>query len=443
MRLILKGVRSFVTQASVELRPLTLLVGENSAGKTTLLAMTEAVLNGRYMSRRPVFNQAPYSLGSFDDIASFIGGPGGHETRFHVGFENDKNKERVLATFEGDEGQPVLVKVECEYQGTSLTASFTSKTVRVHGTIAYGQAGGTEAVGGRTSPVPPRDIDIEIESPAEAPGQEGPWNWRFALFDAVFTPAMKELGGKQAAAQTRVMETLMALPIFAFASTRQVARSISPVRTRPKRVYDSPQDHPDPEGDYIPYVIARALSSTGQSAAALRHALERFGHESGLFVGVKARRLGKKRIWPFQIEIDNSGPKKNLIDVGYGVSQALPIIVESVMPGPSTLLIQQPEVHLHPRAQAALGTFFAEVTAQKQRRFVVETHSDYLIDRVRLAVAQKTIDPNDVLIVFLERKKTRTAVYEIRIDSSGNVIGAPPAYRAFMLREQFRMITEA
>ena len=70
MRLTLRKVRSFVDQHEIELRPLTLLVGENSAGKTTFLAMADAVLNDRYIRQRPTFNVPPYDLGSFDDIAT-------------------------------------------------------------------------------------------------------------------------------------------------------------------------------------------------------------------------------------------------------------------------------------------------------------------------------------------------------------------------------------
>src|SRR5881396_1662040 len=75
----------------------------------------------------------------------------------------------------------------------------------------------------------------------------------------------------------------------------------------------------------------------------------------------------------------------NLVDVGYGVSQALPILVDTLQrpAADEVFLLQQPEVHLHPRAQAELGSFFVS-QAGKKRRFVIETHSDYLVDRVRM-----------------------------------------------------------
>ena len=66
-------------------------------------------------------------------------------------------------------------------------------------------------------------------------------------------------------------------------------------------------------------------------------------------------------------------------------------------------LLQQPEVHLHPTAQAALGSLFCEI-AGRDRQIIVETHSDYIIDRVRMDVRDKktNLKPEDVSILFFE-----------------------------------------
>src|SRR5262249_4368610 len=146
-----------------------------------------------------------------------------------------------------------------------------------------------------------------------------------------------------------------------------------------------------PEGDHVPKVLARLLSAEPSSASArqLRSALQRFGKESGLFQDIGIKKLGKGPDDPFQVQVAAGGPKVNLMDVGYGVSQALPVIVQSVLRRQnSLLLIQQPEVHLHPRAQAALGTFFVELATLGQDTLLVETHSDFLVDRVRQEVAK-------------------------------------------------------
>ena len=78
------------------------------------------------------------------------------------------------------------------------------------------------------------------------------------------------------------------------------------------------------------------------------------------------------------------GPKANIVDVGYGVSQILPILVQILSPNVSRhemsfSLLQQPEVHLHPKAQAEFSSLLARLANKGDRSFIVETHSDYMI----------------------------------------------------------------
>jgi predicted ATPase len=105
------------------------------------------------------------------------------------------------------------------------------------------------------------------------------------------------------------------------------------------------------------------------------------GKSYGIYiVYLLVKTLGDKLGDPFQLHVKmpemTAEMSVNLTDVGYGVSQSLPIIVQSILrTGTDWLLLQQPEVHLHPRAQAALGSFFVRQVAENNRRFVIETHS--------------------------------------------------------------------
>jgi predicted ATPase len=98
-------------------------------------------------------------------------------------------------------------------------------------------------------------------------------------------------------------------------------------------------------------------------------------------------------------------------------------------------------VHLHPRAQAALGTFFAELVASSKKQFVIETHSDYLVDRVRLSVTEGIIDAKDVQLIYLERDGLDIKVHEIDLDENGNLTNAPSGYRKFFLQEEIKLMT--
>ena len=179
----------------------------------------------------------------------------------------------------------------------------------------------------------------------------------------------------------------------------------------------------------------------------LKESLEQFGKTAGLFDEILIKSLGKKESEPFQVQVrkigDKSrGPRRNLIDVGYGVSQVLPVITELLrLDAPPMFLLQQPEVHLHPSAQAAMGSLFCQV-ANSNRQLVVETHSDHLLDRVRMDVRDGRTDlkPEDVSILFFEPGNLDVTIHSLRLDQEGNVLGAPPNYRRFFMEETQRSL---
>ena len=130
--------------------------------------------------------------------------------------------------------------------------------------------------------------------------------------------------------------------------------------------------------------LADVFTRRNRVWAELKRRLQEFGKAAGLFDEISIKRLGQRDSAPFQIQIRKSGgnlkgPLRNLIDVGYGVSQALWVITELLRPdAPPLFLLQQPEVHLHPSAQAALGSLFCQI-AGNERQIIVETHSDHLL----------------------------------------------------------------
>jgi hypothetical protein len=218
--------------------------------------------------------------------------------------------------------------------------------------------------------------------------------------------------------------------------------AMAPVRTKPQRTYDPVKASPTPEGDHVPFVLTKTYFGDQSQWDQLRVALDEFGKSAGLFEDVTIKTLGKHESDPFQIRVKVAGPSSNLIDVGYGVSQALPIIVDILTNGYSRwFLIQQPEVHLHPKAQAELGTYLGLLVQRQGKNFVLETHSDHLIDRIRMDVRdRKTVKPSDVSILFFERNGSHVDIHPIRLDEQGNLLDAPATYREFFLIEERRFL---
>lgn len=224
----------------------------------------------------------------------------------------------------------------------------------------------------------------------------------------------------------------------------------APVRSRPRRTYDPTKPSQDAEGEYIPIFLDNISRRSSARWLRLKTAIESFGHQSELFDTISTKSLGKTDGSPFQVQLRKyrkpgqrlKGPHRNLIDVGYGVSQILPIITELLRSdSPDLFLLQQPEVHLHPRAQAALGTLFCSLAASK-RQLIVETHSDHLTDRVRMDIRDKNtgLRAQDVSILYFEPLELDVKVHSLRIDQDGNVVGAPGTYREFFMDEMQRSL---
>ena len=197
----------------------------------------------------------------------------------------------------------------------------------------------------------------------------------------------------------------------------------------------------------MPMYLADVFTQSKSEWARLKEGLERFGKEAGLFDEIFIRRKGQRDNEPFQIHFRKlgsklKGPSRNLIDIGYGVSQVLPVITELLRPDAAPLfLLQQPEIHLHPSAQAALGSLFCQI-ASRERQLIVETHSDHLLDRVRMDVrdGRGALKPEDVSILFFERNELDVHIHSLRIDGEGNVLNAPDSYRRFFMEETARSL---
>ena len=435
----LKNFRCFREEQTARLAPLTLLVGENSTGKTSFLAMIRALSDLSANFRSPDFKEAPYDLGSFDEIAHYRGGRGGRADNFEAAIsrsQNGKSRSRV----------PYRLEVTFGKKGTTPTPI---KRKYTHGDIWFEE----HFVAGRPSTILFKTHRGSWEW--SAPNQE---NAQIALFDYMVPmilhgPGILEDGDINIA-------PLLDSPAFAV-EDRDVLRDLvfgfrfgvhrpfasAPVRSKPRRTYDPASTSPDPEGVNVPMYLASMFFDNKRMWARLKRDLEFFGSFAGLFDEVSIKPFGSKSSEPFQLQVRKSGgqskgPWRNLIDVGYGVSQVLPVITELLRPdAPDVFLLQQPEVHLHPSAQAALGSLFCQVVG-RERQLVVETHSDHLLDRVRMNVrdGEHSLKPEDVSILFFERGDLDVRIHSLGIDEEGNIVGAPDSYRRFFMEETARSL---
>lgn len=125
-------------------------------------------------------------------------------------------------------------------------------------------------------------------------------------------------------------------------------------------------------------------------------------------------------------------PFVKLTDVGFGISQILPVIVESFyVPHESVVVIEQPEIHLHPRVQADMADVFIDAIKARENnqprncQFLVESHSEYLLRRLQLRIAEEKLTQNDVAIYFISNTAENAVIEELQLDEFGNISNWP------------------
>lgn len=126
----------------------------------------------------------------------------------------------------------------------------------------------------------------------------------------------------------------------------------------------------------------------------------------------------------------DSGTLHDLTHVGVGVSQVLPILVLSLLAeSDSTLIFEQPELHLHPRVQTRLAEFFVSMILLN-KQCLVETHSEYLINRLRYlsAISSGRTVTDGVILYFVEKAKGQSAYTPIRINEYGAIPNWPKGF---------------
>lgn len=106
-----------------------------------------------------------------------------------------------------------------------------------------------------------------------------------------------------------------------------------------------------------------------------------------------------------QLRFEVGGHLRDPTAIGVGASQLLPVVVLVLgAPAGALILMEQPELHLHPKVQSRLADFFAR--ARPDVRLVIETHSEYLLTRLRVRVAEETLSPHDIAVLFATRRQT-------------------------------------
>ena len=366
-------------------------------------------------------------MGSFDDIARSVGTAGGRTGEFVFGMRMvGKGSERwdAFVSFVEQGSEPRVAKWRFDFGGGVLLS-----------VELLGQGDCRLSLGDHTGTFPsvPSLLDGNplpmlglLALGSRLRNGEAPGSRVLAALDEFLEPLLP--------ARSDSADRLQRLRLLSSQSPRTFPSA--PLRSRPKRTYDPTGESDSSEGLHVPMLMMRLARTQQEEWETLRDALVRFGERSGLFRDIRVKSHGDRMSDPFQLQVQvRSNAHANLMDVGYGVSQSLPILVDIARRKPTTFLLQQPEVHLHPRGQAELATGFVRAVRDRGHRFLVETHSDFIVDRVRASVRRGQIAAEDVSILYFQPQPDSVRIHSLHLDDHGNLTDAPEGYRDFFLRE--------
>lgn len=218
---------------------------------------------------------------------------------------------------------------------------------------------------------------------------------------------------------------------------------LGPLRDHPKRTYSW-------GGDTVPDVGARGELAVAAVLAATQagRELER-GHKGrkerfdtfiagwlrdlGVIDSFSVKPVGEgRKEYEVLVRTYKGAPEVKLTDVGFGVSQLLPALVQAFYaPENSTVWMEQPEIHLHPQVQAELAdAFISAVQAHeggqpRNVQLIIESHSEHFLMRLQRRIAEEKIHPDDVAVYFARRGNQSLDLEALRLDGYGDIENWP------------------
>ena len=406
-------VRCFAGEQRANLSKATLLVGENSVGKTTFLGCLNAL--GRLAGLDDLedhtnfFDLAPFSLGSFATLAR----SGTTSFRVGIGLEGGPFSHFAIQFTEGHSASPKEVTLELQLSD-SEPATVPTLTITRETRESHPERWRFEGPAFR----------FYLDQSDVSYIQLSTWLSRSVRYGLL--PFAGDVTQFRKRVDQATDEDLAAFSRFVNFFRHRFRAPVVPLRIvpihprglEPRRLYDF-NPLAGPSGD----VDLDEINAVGRRL--------------GLFNRLDIRKSSQGT---FEVLADVSGSLRNLSDVGYGVANLLPFLQAiAQQPSKTLFLLQQPEVHVHPSAQAKL----VELMAMSNHAFVVETHSDHVIDWFRILVKERHLKPSDVAIIYFESPRddaSATHLHQLSLDQRANLGGQPRSYRRFFSQETARLL---
>lgn len=427
----IQNFKSWRDTGAIRLAPITVLFGNNSAGKSSiiqfLLMLKQTVESpDRRRVLHPGDEHTPVDLGTFRDLVF------DHDETLRVAFEVQWTLPEALSFLDPRSREKYIGK-DLRFEASVGTDTKTSQ-VFVE-SLQYTL--GSENEGSLHVGMVPAKQGYKLTAHGyklvRNPGRawQPPPPVRFYGFpDEVFS----------------YYQNADFLASFTLSLEKQFRglQYLGPLRNRAKRAYTWAGEVPEHVGWSGERAVEALLAakdreiSRGFKKRALRFQalVAAWLKQMGLLDSFEARSIAEHRK-EYEIVVKTKGSKEevNLTDVGFGISQILPVIVSCFYAAPhTTVLMEQPELHLHPAVQSEMADLFIEAIHARQRgvdrgiQFIIESHSEHFLHRLQRRVAEEQLSQDEVALYFCENGMTGSELKPLDVDLYGNIASWPEGF---------------
>ena len=201
---------------------------------------------------------------------------------------------------------------------------------------------------------------------------------------------------------------------------------LGPLREHPRHRYVWEGDHPKGVGQYGEQAISALLSGRVQLSS-INEQIPKWLQRLELIDSYRLNPVSDTgRDYEFLVKQYKGGPEVRLTDVGFGVSQVLPVLILCYSaPEGSILILEQPEAHLHPSAQSELGDVLVDVVKNRNVQIILESHSAFMLHRLQRRIAEEQISETDTALYFCQINDGTSEIERLKLDEYGNISNWP------------------
>ena len=225
---------------------------------------------------------------------------------------------------------------------------------------------------------------------------------------------------------------------------------LGPTRVHPQRLYHWEGTHPtevDLWGNkaidaLLSAGVRKLKSSTKEDGVLIEYRISKWLQKMELahsFQLIPTDSLDDKN-YEVRIQKSPNSAAVTLADLGHGVADLFPLLVHCYyVPEGSTLILEQPGVHLHPMAQAQLADLFLDVIAERNLQILVESHSEHLLTRLQRRIAEKKIAEDKMALYFCRNNDGASTIEQLEVNESGDIKNWPENFFGDVMGDMFAM----